>query len=54
MSTLTSAETVWVVSDAQQQVVLICGGEDAPAAAAEWRDRGYRAEPVDAVEVNPA
>jgi len=54
MSTLTSAETVWVVSDAQQRVVLICGGKDAPSAAAEWRERGYRVEPVNADEVNPA
>ncbi len=41
MSTRTT-DTLWVVLDADDQVVLMCSGADAAEVAEEWRARGYR------------
>jgi hypothetical protein len=53
MSTMTPNETLWVVVDGQEQIVLILGGRDAAAAAAEWAERGYRVEPLEAPVAAP-
>jgi hypothetical protein len=54
MSMLTSTETLWVVVDAHEQVVLICSGTDGAAAAAEWVERGYTVRTVAGHEVGAA
>jgi hypothetical protein len=51
MSTLSSVEVVWVVLDAEGDVVLMCSGADAAGAAEEWSDRGYRIEQLEGDQV---
>jgi hypothetical protein len=50
MSTLSSVETLWVVLDGEGRVVIICSGADARDVAEDWRGRGYRTVPLDAVD----
>jgi hypothetical protein len=45
---LHATETVHVVLDSEARVVAMFWGADAPDEAAEWADRGYRVESVDA------
>jgi hypothetical protein len=54
MSSVTSTETLWVILDADDRVVLICGGGDAPEVAADWRDRGFRVSRLDTHQVHAA
>ena len=54
MSSVTSTDAFWVILDANDRVVLICGGADAPEVAAEWRDRGFRVSRLDTRQVHAA
>jgi len=54
MSSATSTDALWVILDANERVMLICGGADAPEVAAEWRDRGFRVSRLDNHQVHAA
>lgn len=43
----TAYETAFVVLDADARVVAMFWGADAPDAARDWTERGYRVESVD-------
>jgi len=45
---------MWVVRDADDRVVIICGGADAPEVAREWEDRGFRVTLLEDREVHAA
>jgi hypothetical protein len=51
---MTAVDTVWVVLDGHNRVVLICEGADAPEVAAEWRGRGFRVRRLDSPDVHAA
>jgi hypothetical protein len=52
VSTVASVDTVWVVLDGQQRVVLLCSGAEAAGVAIEWQERGYRVQPLSRVDVH--
>lgn len=44
---VTATETAFVVLDGDARVVTAFWGADAPDAALDWTERGYRVESVD-------